>query len=160
MVEIQILLVEPEPGAGSRRALELQRSAARSHASRVAHNRTKRKQREVIQFEDTDFNGKEDRSRPRARSGRLLSPGSQVVLAHRKSQSSWSQPSRASKEDDVFPHYDLEQIFTPSQSLSNSLLGQGKQDPFESYDGSRLPRPLALVLEDGTSTSPVVIKRF
>lgn len=160
MVEIQILLVEPAPGARSRRALELQHAAARSHASRVVHNRNKRKKGEVIQFEGDDNDAKRERDQRPSISRRIPSSSSRVVLAQRTSHNSSNQPSWTFEEDNISLQYNEEQILASSRPPLGSFLGQGKQDPFESYDGSRLPRPLVLVLEDGASPSPIIIKGF
>jgi hypothetical protein len=66
MVDIQFVVVKPGPGTESRRAHELRASAARSHASRVAHIRALQRRRDLgrAETEDEAGNGNDSPKQP------------------------------------------------------------------------------------------------
>ncbi|KAJ9603848.1 hypothetical protein H2200_011369 [Cladophialophora chaetospira] len=118
MVEIKFVTVKPGPGTESRRAQELRAAAARSHASRVSHIRAIQRKKELLRAD-----------------------GENVDVHHH--QSTKSEDTRPAN---VLPYPD--QSFATSTSHLETTLGQGRSDPFGSYDGSKLPHRLQAALED------------
>ncbi|OAL39648.1 hypothetical protein AYO20_01045 [Fonsecaea nubica] len=149
MVEIQFLLVKPAPGTESRRARELRNSAARSHAARITHNRARQKKRDVHEGEVEEGETFDCSCCHR------VSP---ITTTDSNALSRWIEThgggaiSRRSFVRDPDHNAVSHRRFSlaggaQDQNFLGMIVGQGKQDPFASYEGSQLPCRMLEVLE-------------
>ncbi|EXJ73806.1 uncharacterized protein A1O5_03568 [Cladophialophora psammophila CBS 110553] len=151
MVEIEFLLVKPAPGTESRRAQELRIAAARSHAARVTHHRARQRKKELREEEiDDREEGFEygccyHSSSKTANNGKALS---RWIQTQGGGPASRNRLVWARENHDRSPGCYSPEDVVQSTVFLGTILSQGRQDPFGSYDGSNLPCRLLSVLEN------------